>query len=688
MASGAQKFSRFWQEIKRRKTDRVIVVYAATAFIILQLADILAPFLSLPSWVITFIIVMLAIGFPVAGILSWFFDITPKGIEKTKTISDKKKHRIHENVTPWKGTILVSIVIIIALISFNILRGTAGSGGIKRMSKTIAVLPFANMSDSNEHSYFGDAITDEIIMQLQKIEKFTVRSFTSVMQYKEMVKPVPVIARELEVNFIVEGSVQISNGRFRIKVQLIRASKDYHLWGDTYEEEWKNIFTVQPEIAKKIADNLKTVLTSDEIRRIEQQPTDNASAYSKYLSGKQIADEARYFFLRGIKYTDSTSLDNAIRSYSQAISYDSTFALAYAKRAILYTWSYYTGSGDSAKIKKCRDDIDKAMKLDPQLPQLKIAEGFYFYYCLKDYSEALRHFKEASDLEPENWEPVFYMALVHRRYGNWTESQALMNKVLRYNPNDALILTNIGLSYDFLKKYDSALVFHDKAIKVLPGWESPYINKIETLHRKYGSTSEARYVMNLAIRETGKSFLKAKTALDIYDGKYKEALSQVEANLEMTVPWDNTFLNVYSDKLILCGVINSFMNNRPASLKYFASAISSIIEETKSKPADEEYLIKLGIAYGGLKNREKAIEAGENALQLAKDNVLESTAAKEGLVKIYIMLGDYDNALQIMDELLRSPSCFSLKLVELDPLYRPLIRLPAFQKMAFKYTGV
>lgn len=341
MEEESNRFSRFWQEIKRRKTDRVIVLYAATAFVILQLADILAPALSLPSWITTFIIVVLAIGFPVAGILSWFFDITPKGIEKTKPVSEKKKHKVHENVSVWKSTTFVSIIIIIALLAFNIVKGTVGTGEIRRMDKTIAVLPFTNMSDSNEHSYFGDAITDEIIMQLQKIEKFTVRSFTSVLQYKERDIPVTAIARELEANFIVEGSVQTFNDRFRIRVQLVNAVKDYHFWGDIYEEEWKDIFTVQLEIAKKIADNLKTVLTRDEIRRIEKHPTDNASAYSEYLSGKQIGDEARYFFLRGIRYTDSTGFENAIRSYDQAIRYDSSFALAYAKRAILYTWSYY-----------------------------------------------------------------------------------------------------------------------------------------------------------------------------------------------------------------------------------------------------------------------------------------------------------------------------------------------------------
>lgn len=280
------------------------------------------------------------------------------------------------------------------------------------------------------------------------------------------------------------------------------------------------------------------------------------------------------------------------------------------------------------------------------------------------------------------------MALVHRRFGNWAVSQSLMNKVLKYNPNDALVLTNIGLSYDYLRKYDSALVFHDKAIKILPGWESPYVNKIETLLRKYGTTSDARYVMNSAMRETGKSFFRLKTLTDIYDGKYREALNQVEVNLEKTIPSDNTFLNSYSDKLILCGFINFYMNNISASRNYFSSAVNSILKELQEMSGNDEMFINLGIAYAGLQNREKAVEAGEKALSFVKDNAIKTAIIKEELAKIYVILGEHDNALMIIDELLRTPSLFSLKMLELDPLFRPLIYLPAFQKLVVKYAGI
>ncbi|HUV01110.1 MAG TPA: hypothetical protein VMW32_09125, partial [Bacteroidales bacterium] len=326
MVEKSNKFSRFWQELKRRKTNRVIVVYAATAFVILQLVEILAPALLLPEWTTTFIIILLAIGFPLTAIFSWFFDITPGGIEKTKPVSAKKKHKTEVELRAWKGTTLLSGIVIIALVLFNIIKGGIGTYEISKLDKSIAVLPFENLSDKLEHAWFGDAITDEIIMQLYKIKRFDVRSRTSIMQYKETDKTSPEIARELNVNFLVEGSTQLIDDQLRIRVQLIRAAKDGHLWGETYEGNTKDILAVQIEIAKKIADELDLVLTPEEIKKIEKGPTGNFNAYSTYISGNKIRDEAWYHLMRGNKYSDSTSFDDAIRMYDKAIEYDPLFA--------------------------------------------------------------------------------------------------------------------------------------------------------------------------------------------------------------------------------------------------------------------------------------------------------------------------------------------------------------------------
>ncbi len=195
MAGRPNKFSRFWQEVKRRKTDRVIVLYAAAAFTILELADILAPALSFPDWTITFLIVILAIGFPVTVVFSWFFDFTPGGIEKTKPVSEKKKHKEEAELRTWKSTTLISIIVIIALIFYNIVKGSIGAHEIRRLEKTIAVIPFENLSGNKENEWFGDALTDEIIMQLCKINTFDVRSRTTMLQYKQTKRQVLILRR-------------------------------------------------------------------------------------------------------------------------------------------------------------------------------------------------------------------------------------------------------------------------------------------------------------------------------------------------------------------------------------------------------------------------------------------------------------------------------------------------------------
>lgn len=476
--------------------------------------------------------------------------------------------------------------------------------------------------------------------------------------------------------------------RFRIRVQLIRGAKDAHIWVETYDGNTEDILSVQIDIAKKIAAALDMVLTPEEINQIEKKPTTDFKAYSEYLSANRISDEAKYFFLRGNMYIDSTIIESAIESYNKAIEYDPSFALAYAKRAISYSTSYYLGARDPNIVTKCKEDIEKALKIDPELAEAQIAYGFYYYYCKQDYPEALKHFKNASDKNPDNWEPIFYMASVHRRYGNWATSQSLMTRVLKYNPQDALVLTNIGVSYDYLRKYDSARIYHENAINVMPKWESPYINSIENLILNSGTTEEARNLLDTAITKTGKSFLSLKILLDIYDRKFEEALIETKKILNKEDLSDRTFPNDYSDKLLLCGMVNRYLNNSDASKAYFDSVLVVLNKELDKDPENAELYSKIGIAYAGLKNKMKAVEAGKKAVKLTEDNVLKEMDRKEDLARIFIMLEDFESGLKQIDYLLKNPSCFSLKLLQVDPVWKPLIFHPEFQDLLIKYSKI
>lgn len=679
MAGGSNRLTRFWQELKRRKTDRVIVLYAATAFVILELVDILSPTI-LPDWTLTFIIILLAIGFPVAAIFSWVFDVTPISIEKTKPLSEKKKRNRQKELRTWQGTTLVSVIIIVALLIYNIAKGF-GSYNIGRLYKSIAVLPFDNLGEDISNIWLGDAMTEEITMQLQKIKNFDVRSRTSVMQYRENRKKSPVIGKELNVNFLVEGSIQRSGENMRINVQLIHAGKDHHIWGETYNETWDDIMTVQSSIAKEIASQLKTVLTPEEIEDINRNPTASSKAYSSYLTGNRYSDNAWYYFMRGQRYTDSTSFRNAILEYDRAIFYDSLFALAYAKRAMNLAFGYYTGNLEDTSIIKCKKDIDRAILIDPELAEARLALGLYYYYCRDDYREALRHFRTASEQNPEYWEPLFYMAMVQRRNGNWEESQRLLSRVLKFNPMDALILTNIGLSYQYLRMYDTAVAYHNRASGIMPSWSAPFENRIIAYLLKYGSTERARATLDSAAILTGDSMRLLRVNLDIYDMKYEEALRKAEESSS------SDFYEPY-ERYLLFARIFGYLDRPEEAEHHYQMAADLLKEIVAEEPDNLSAYSSLGIAFAGLKNKMSAIEAGEMAVNLAGNDMMTRSDNVLDLARVFVMLGEYELSASQIEYLLSIPSLVSIRYLQLDPVWDPLLKDPGFLTVLQKYSAM
>lgn len=411
MAGSSNRFSRFWQELRRRKTDRVIVFYAATAFGILELVDIVAPALSLPGWTMTFVLILLLTGFPVFVIFSWVFDVTPAGIKKTKSGSERKKPYDEKELKRWKSSTLAGLLIILGLVVFSIVRSNLGATEIRKMEKTIAVIPFDNYCIEEEFEFLGDAIPNAIITHLAISNEFEVASFTAVSKYKGADKPsIRQIGKVHNVNFLVEGSIEIINENVSINVQLINARTGYHIWAREFEGKKKELQAIRAEINLKIAEELKIALSPSEIEQIERSPTSSTEAWLTYISGNVVSENVFYYLILGNRYADSISFENAIKMYSRAIEYDPLFALAYAKRAVTYALGYYTRTLDGSSIEKCKADIDKAMVIDPDLTEARIALGFYHYYCLQDNREALRHFKKASEQSPGNWEPLFYMA--------------------------------------------------------------------------------------------------------------------------------------------------------------------------------------------------------------------------------------------------------------------------------------
>jgi len=423
------KLCQFWQELKRRKVVRVITVYAAAAFVILELADIVAPSLGLPDWTLNFIIILLCVGFIIAVILSWIYDIHPEGgIVRTESAEKVSKEPIQPSSQGWKITSYISFVVIVGLILFHILSSNNRSREISNLETSIPVLPFENMSNDEEYSHIGGAFTDEIIMELQKIAAFDrVLSRTSTMQYEENRPTIPEIAAKLKVNYLIEGSIQRHEDDVRIRIQVIRAIEEDHIWAEVYEGKWEDIFSIQAEIAFEVASELEMVLTPKEKQLIEKIPTTNLTAYDFYQRGR----EEYWRSLLNLEY--GTALKQAEFFFNKALEYDPEYALAYSGLAMVHYSKYYTWSRSGEKYSA---DFYQSENLDSMnlLAQ------------------------RAMDFDDQIADAYFAKGVYEQERGNLTEGLEYMNDALKINPNHTLALIGAasiyGELFDFVNKLD------------------------------------------------------------------------------------------------------------------------------------------------------------------------------------------------------------------------------------------
>lgn len=377
----------FWKELKRRKVIQVITVYAASAFVILELVDILAPSLRLPDWTLNLVLLLLCVGFVIAVIVSWIYDIHPEGgIVKTEPAEEVKAKDIPNSSNGWKIASYISFVVIVGLIVLNVIPRT---GKKEILEKSIAVLPFENWSAGEEYAHMGDALANEIITELSKVRDFHVVSYTSSSRYKGPDRlSIPQIGIELGANYIIEGTVERQFNEVNIHVQVIKAKEDDHIWADEFSGRWEEIFRIQDDIALEVADQLMVVLTSEEKREIDEAPTGNPAAYDQYL--------------RGLSYyeTNLNSLTpDAISYFREAIRLDSTFALPWTYLSMCY-WRQSENAA-SPEFHQAKSAAERALELAPNsgTALVNVAEILDNEY---NFTGAEKKIKQALEVEPDN----------------------------------------------------------------------------------------------------------------------------------------------------------------------------------------------------------------------------------------------------------------------------------------------
>ena len=447
----------FFSELKRRNVYKVAVAYAVVGWLLAQIATQIFPFLEIPNWVVRLVIVLIAIGFPIALVIAWAFEATPEGIKRTEVADATHEH---SRGKAWIYIVIIGAGISVAL--FFLGRYSTGSKATTAVSnelfaKSIAVLPFDNLSRDPDNAFFAEGVQDEILTRLAKVADLKVISRTSTQRFKAAPSDLREIAKQLGVMNILEGSVQKSNDKVRINVQLINAVTDTHLWADIYDRKLTDLFTVESDIAKTIADTLQAKLTGSEKVMMAKTPTTNQEAYQLYLQG-------RFFWNK----RTAPDLRKAAEYFDQAIQKDPNYALAYATKAqALLLLPAYGGGAPNDYFPAAIAAAEKALSIDPKSPEAQTAlanlKGAYDF----DYPGAIAALERAIELNPNdatahNWLGNDVLANV----GQTEREMQEMKRALELDPLSLVINTNVGVASIHAGQLDQAIAQLRKTLEM------------------------------------------------------------------------------------------------------------------------------------------------------------------------------------------------------------------------------
>jgi non-specific serine/threonine protein kinase len=536
--------------------------------------------------------------------------------------------------------------------------------------KSIAVLPFENLSKNENNDYFSDGITEDVIAQLSKIRDLKVISRTSVMLYKERKKSLRVIGEELGVATVLEGSVRRVDNRVRIVSQLIDAKTDDHLWTETYDRDIEDIFAIQSDVAQKIASALKATLTPEEKKYINQKPTDNLEAYDYFIQAKLLYDQYFADYSRDV-------LQESINMYEKAIELDPQFALAYALLAYaqIEMWQDFNETVEEEYLESIKNAIEKAKSIDPDLAEIHLALGRYYTFGEEDVKRALKHLHLALEKQPNNSDIYFDIGNIQRFNVKWQESNINFEKALELNPRDIETLNILAVNYIMGRiNWSEAERLLNRSLVIAPEGIFARFLKAFLYFNSEGNINKAREILdNLSVTED----FAHKWYSDFLFVQIEFASRDYPKVLELLNALKDDYFILYKAKAY------RLMGNQKQAKAFYDSARIMGEEYEKEEPDDLFVLITLGRAYAGLERREDAIRMVERiTVEMQSDLDLDwLTMARHDLAEIYILLGDYDAALDQLEIILTVPGWWTAETIKLEPLWDPLQDHPRFKKL-------
>jgi TolB-like protein/Tfp pilus assembly protein PilF len=579
----------------------------------------------------------------------------------------------------FKGALILMVLIVAGYFVINKIVKPK-----EQLEKTIAVLPFINDSPSDSNAYFINGIMDEILNHLQKIGSFSkVISRTSTEQFRGVGKlSIPKIAKELGVNYIVEGSGQKYGNSYVLRVQLIEGKNDKHIWAETYKKEIKeieDIYTAQIEIAKSIAAELKAVITPEEKSLIEKLPTENLDAYTLYLHGNESFWQSN----------NPVELEKAAEMYEKAVKIDPNFALAYARLSICHSriYSFISTVQTVGNLSRSKSALDSVLKIDPDLPEAHLALGDYYYDIVRDYPKALEEIQKAEKKLPNNSDCAYFTGLIHRRSGSWQLGKENLIRAFELDPGSAVIANATGQTLSRMREFPAAESYLKKAISLNPSLGESYYECAMVYLKWNRDTIKAREILNDFRFKDPENKLYS---LQIIRGRillhdYQKALNDLSK-------LDNDPKYGYS-KFFYSAMLYAtiyYITNQPDKANYYFTITRKQLELIIKQAPDRawQYLSFLGYVNAGLGLKKEAIEAGNKGKEavLTRDT-MDGPGIIERLAKIYVMTGDYSAAIEQIKLSLSVTGGLTTPLLLQDQEYKPLWNLPEFKKIIEKYTS-
>lgn len=681
--------------LKRHHIFRVASVYAIAAWVLIQLGNSVFPDLGWSRQSVLILIVALLLGFPVALVLGWM--LIPPSRDDPEKYSRWQKWR-------WRlGSALSLTIIVLVTISGGLLwranarhlhaqqaraAATVAPVGVAAPARVIparsvAVLPFENLSPDKNNAYFAAGLQDEILTKLANIGGIKVIARTSVAKYRSHPEDLKPVGEGLGVATILEGSVQKASNRVLINLQLVEAQDNSQIWAASYERTLNDVFGVEDEVAKRVAAALQTNLSAAQLEQLTAVPTSNTAAYDAYLRGVANKDADEF---------DAAALQQTANNFSQAVQLDPGFAVAWAKLATVQSEIYAFYDHTSQRLQLATRAMDRALALKPDLGETQLALGNYYQYGRRDFVRAAIAYQRAVDRMPNNSQAIASLGYLDRRRGDWRLALEHGQQALVLDPLDAALLAEVAGTYGALGRYPNAQLLLNRGLEVKPGSPDLLIQKA-AFYTAQGDLRRAAEVLSgirVPLSDPGDFLMAVQQPL--YRRDYAAAAGMLETMLAKPQPGLYLQQGVFGEQLAF---VEQLAGDRHQALARYARARQALRDRLKEDPNNPLIFAWLGLTEAGLGHRRAALAAGRRAIALmpVTADALQGPAYEEVLARIEVRIGENDRAIATLRHLLMVPygSIFyggrlTVALLNLDPAWDPLRKRPAFQALLKQYA--